>query len=829
MKKTATTLLLTALMALCGAVAAAQQRNATLTVKVQTEITDDLTGQAVTLEQTDYAVTYGTLKLDAEGSCTVKVYPGNHRLTVERPGYETGIEEFAVADGDPDARVSLTLREKTRAPFALKAGVRHDAATGRNDIDLSWNVEEPVFTDDFESYSPFAITFGGWSGIDADGEATAALVGSYPNRGVMQYAQIINPLTVVPTWWYDYPILHPYSGKQYIGFIRTESGRANDDWLISPAITPGTDNVLEFMAKAADRYPERFMVYVTTSTENPSADDFTRIDTGNFESVDYRGWKKFSYDLSAYAGKEIKFAIRYVSDANRYGAFMLMIDDVFVGQPAESAASMTRKAVRAMRSPGNPYEQFNIYLDGAKAGTTDGYSFTLDNIAAGHHTLGVEASYRQAVSDITEIEVNVADGPFAKVAFNVEALSKLAADRIEIALLNLDSGEQLTVTTDCGTATLLSLPHGRYNVYVEEGVYNAFSREVEINSDTEVDIKLEDHIIDPYNITADVDAENGSVTLRWNRELGFKDSFETYDDFATGEFGEWRTIDRDQSPVYPIALGSQTNIVSFPGSGNASNPTAIAPMVFNPWKTVPAMLPTDQAIEASDGEKSVIFFSPQMAKADKWLISPMIEIREGYEVKFKAKAYSAMYAESLEICVSEGSTNPDDFVVMGEIESLASEAWGEYSMDLSEYAGKSIRVAVRYTSYDAFLVQVDEFEVGKPDGQGDYIDYGNVVGYDIYLDGNKVGESTQPEYVVTGVGEGQHTAGIVTRYLHSNSAMSEYTFGVSSAIDRISADIAPESAETEIFDISGRRVERCAESGIYIIRQGGKIFKQVIK
>ena len=218
-----------------------------------------------------------------------------------------------------------------------------------------------------------------------------------------------------------------------------------------------------------------------------------------------------------------------------------------------------------------------------------------------------------------------------------------------------------------------------------------------------------------------------------------------------------------------------------------------------------------------------------MAKADKWLISPMIEIREGYEVKFKAKAYTGMYTESLEICVSEGSTNPDDFIILGEIESLASEAWGEYSMDLGEYAGKTIRVAVRYTSYDAFLAQVDEFEVGKPDGQGDYIDYGNVVGYDIYLDGNKVGESTQPEYVVTGIGEGEHTAGIVTRYLHSNSAMTEYTFGVSAAIDRISSDNAPESAETEIFDISGRRVERCGESGIYIIRQGGKIFKQVIK
>lgn len=813
-------------MALTATLASAQSRNATLTIKVQTEITDDLTGQAVTLEQTDFSVTYGNLKLDADGSCTVKVYPGNHLLTVERPGYDTATEAFSVADSDPDARVSITLREKTRTPFALKAQVKHDAATGRNDATLHWNVEEPVFTDDFESYSPFAISFGGWTGIDADGEATAALQGNYPNRGVMQYAQIINPLTVVPTWWYDYPILHPYSGKQYIGFIRTESGRANDDWLISPAITPGTANVLEFMAKAADRYAERFMVYVTTTTDNPSVDDFTRIDQGNFESVDYRGWQKFSYDLSAYAGKEIKFAIRYVGEANRYGAFMLMIDDVFVGQApeGEAAAAAARKSVRAMRSPANPYEQFNIYLDGVKVATTDSYQHTFDDIAPGHHIVGVEAFYRNAVSEMAETAVDVPEGPFAKVTFNVEALSILSADCVAIDLLNTESGEQLKVTTDNGTATLLSLPHGHYSTHIEQGVYKAYSREMTISGDTDVDIKLEDNIVDPYNITTDVAPEGNSVTLRWNRELGFRDSFESYDDFATGEFGDWHTVDRDNSPVYPIALGNASNIVSFPGSGNATNPVAIAPMVFNPWHTVPAMLPSDPAIEAPDGEKSVIFFSPQMAQADKWLISPMIEVREGYVLKFKAKAYSSIYPESLEICVSEGSTNPDDFSVLARIESLASEAWAEYSIELDDYPGQNIRVGFRYTSYDAFMAQIDEVEIGNPDGEGDFIDYGNVAGYDIYLDGNKVGESAVPEYVIEGLSPGIHTIGIIARYLHSNSAMTEYTFSVSTGIDAVGIDAAADG-ETEIYDISGRRLSRTDASGIYIIRRGGKVSK----
>ena len=72
-------------------------------------------------------------------------------------------------------------------------------------------------------------------------------------------------------------------------------------------------------------------------------------------------------------------------------------------------------------------------------------------------------------------------------------------------------------------------------------------------------------------------------------------------------------------------------------------------MVFNPWQTKPAMLPTDPAVTATDGEKSIIFFSPQQAKADKWLISPQVTIREGYQLLFNAKAYSSQYAESMEI------------------------------------------------------------------------------------------------------------------------------------------------------------------------------------
>ena len=78
-------------------------------------------------------------------------------------------------------------------------------------------------------------------------------------------------------------------------------------------------------------------------------------------------------------------------------------------------------------------------------------------------------------------------------------------------------------------------------------------------------------------------------------------------------------------------------------------------MVFNPWSTQPAMLPTDQAVAAPTGDKTVIFFSPQMGMADKWLISPLLTINKGYELSVKAKGYAAEYPESMEFCISDGS------------------------------------------------------------------------------------------------------------------------------------------------------------------------------
>ena len=629
-------------------------------------------------------------------------------------------------------------------------------------------------------------------------------------------------MAVEPTWWYDYPILRPYSGQQYVGFTRTNSGNANDDWLISPVITVGTDNVLSFLGKAADQFPERFMVYVTMQLEQPVQSDFTRIDPDNYETADYRGWREFSYDLSAYAGQQIKFAIRYISDYNRYRSFMLMIDDVYVGQPQTQAQTRAR---RVAKSAANPNEQFRVLLDGQLVGTTTGYEYQLQSVSPGQHIVGVQAVYLQTESEVATLQVDVPEVSAAHVVFSVTAQSKLSPDGQQLQLLSVETAETYILTVTNGQAELSSLPKGQYVVNVDEGAFNHYQQTITVDADQTFSIELTDHVLTPYNITAKAD-EQGIYTLRWNQELLFSDSFEQYDDFATGSFGDWKTVDQDQQPVYPIALGGVSNIVSFPGSGTAYNPTAIAPMVFNPWSTTPAMMPTDPAIAAPTGDKTVIFFSPQRVQADKWLISPLFDIREGYQLSVTAKGYEASYPESLEFCLSEGGDQPSDFTAISQVPTLSSGEWTIYATDLSDYAGQTVRLAVHYTSYDAFLAQVDDFTVGPESGEGEVVDYGNVVRFDISVDGQKVGESTEPVFVLPALSDGQHTIGIKAVYQNAESEVAEYVIDVTTGIATVRLQSA--AAADAVYNLSGQYVGRQTvglPAGIYFVRQNGRILK----
>ena len=135
--------------------------------------------------------------------------------------------------------------------------------------------------------------------------------------------------------------------------------------------------------------------------------------------------------MAQYAQQKVKIAVRYVGEANNGGAFMLMLDDFYVGQPESETASGS-KALSApagrlsakrvpQRSAANPNEDFDIYLDGNKVGTTDEYTYTLNDVAEGTHTLGVKATYLAAQSDMSTTTVSVSTADYAALTANVSA------------------------------------------------------------------------------------------------------------------------------------------------------------------------------------------------------------------------------------------------------------------------------------------------------------------------------------------------------------------------------------------------------------------------
>lgn len=820
--------------------------------KVNVEVTavdgGDLSGLEFSLYHVGYSLNYSGTVLDGDGKCSLDVISGEHRITIEKPGYAEYVKTFTVASGETK-ELDIVLQDDVREPFALNAELQHDVFSGKDDVLLSWNKEEPSFFDDFESYDDFAIQFGEWTGIDGDKLAAAPIQGDYPNRGTLQYAQIINPLTVEPAWWYDYPVLRPYSGKQYVGFVRTSIGRANDDWLISPAIEVKEDNILRFMAKAADRYPERFEVGITT-VDNPEESDFEIISSGNYETVSYEQWVAKVYDLSEYQGQTVKIGIHYISDTNRYGAFMLMVDDFYVGQPDYEEAKMMKARRVPQHSPANPNESFKIYKNGEEVGTTDGYSYLLTDLQPGDYTFGVKAVYKSGVeSEMSEVNLNVPSEGYSAVTFNVTTNNKLSADGLSVSLVSVETSNEYSVTIAGGKASIPSLPDGKYMVAVVSDEYEDWSQELTVSGDVEVPVALKEKIYTPYNITTDVtegESGNYNVTVKWNQDLGFSDSFEDYEDFAQGSFGDWRSIDVDQMPAMPISL--QGVQVTFPGASTSTNPVAIAPIIMNPYMTTPA-LALDGWFLTGDGDKYVAFFSPwaselDPAQADKWLISPELSVYENYVLRFSAVGYD--WPETLEICVSTIDTEIGSFVVLDEINTDIGGNWTQYEVDLSAYEGQKVYVGIHCISYGGWVCMFDDFYVG-PAEDGAAANVGNVLSYEVFLDGVSKGTTQTASFDLTGVTPGTHTVGIEARYESGVSERAEYSFTTDAGVeDVVSAGtlaygveggirIKPGvGANVKVFSVAGQLVadsyveSECTlnvPAGLYIVRVGEKAYK----
>jgi hypothetical protein len=220
-----------------------------------------------------------------------------------------------------------------------------------------------IFEDDFESYEDFVIDFPPWTNIDVDGLDTYGHnTYDWPNEYDPQAFIIFNPSAI---GWTGDPAIEPHSGDKFATCLAAVPPPGNDDWMISPQISIGSDNNVVFWAKSfTHNYgPEKFEVGVSTTDTNPSS--FTIISTAPNEEAPL-DWTEFTYDLSNYEGEDVYIGIHCIS----YDAFFFMVDDFAV--TGSSGLSV---------DPGGPYTGNageDITFTGSASGGTPPYTYEWD-------------------------------------------------------------------------------------------------------------------------------------------------------------------------------------------------------------------------------------------------------------------------------------------------------------------------------------------------------------------------------------------------------------------------------------------------------------------
>ena len=757
-----------------------------VTVNVSAATGDNVQGLKVKMENEEYGLQYPDATINASGVATfTNVVEGTNTLTIDgsKLGLETYVDRNFVVSSDITA--TIVLKEATSTPFNIQYTAAHDAFTGKNKVTLTWNKEEAAFEDDFEGYDPFAISFAPWTGIDGDKEPAATLQGEYQNAGLPQYATIFNLMGLGDGFWYDYPVLRPYSGKQCAGFVRTASGNANNDWLITPRVKIGRDFIVRFYAKGSERVKDRFNVLVSTKSNNKQS-DFVSLTPGNYQTVGYEYWNYISYSLKQYEGQEVYIAIQCVSQ----NSFMLMVDDFFVG-PDPLQVNKT-----------NPNETFSIILDGTEAATSNVPSYTFADMPNGKHTIGIRANYRTSQSEIvtTELDLPSADS-YASLNVAVNTNNGHTPEQILYSITNAETGLQIDSITSATAFNVPFLLKGKYHVNVSAEGYQNANADVDLTTSQPYDLTtlLKELLAAPFGLTADNVTADGktNVILKWNQTLGFTDGFETYDDFSQS-FAPWTVLDIDAMPTYAMSIGG-TNI-TYP------EPRAkVGAMIFNPEKTKPIKASEDGLFTAPEGTKYVMFSSAEQGKSDDWLIAPPITIYKDYVFRFTGKSYASSYPGTFEI----GALSDNDRSTFKKVAGITfNEEWNRFEVDLSEFAGSTAQVAMHHISHDMWISMVDDVYIGPREEQAAG-SASSLCTFEIYVDGNKYAETDKNVFTLGSLAPGTHTIGVEAIYASGESDMKEITVTVGETTGIYSLTTSkPHNRTTSVYNLNGQKVGR---------------------
>jgi len=273
-------------------------------------------------------------------------------------------------------------------------------------VTLGWEAPEAVsipFTEDFESYTPFAIgedgklvsdLGGGWTTIDGNPEAKVSSLFNYhqyPGQDKAAGFMIFNADSIFVGAWDANENLHGHNSSYQFAAMPYEENSDGfvdgDNYLVSPTLSGEAQNITFFARNAVSSstdYPETISV-LTSKTTN-SKECFTNVALPD-TTLTGGQWQEFSVPVPE--GTKY-FAVHQTSSVAGNGNFLLSLDDFTFNEGYPDPVG------------------YNIYCDGVIVGTVsaDGTLSFTETTAGNDHEWSVTAVYpdgqeSQPVSIIT--------------------------------------------------------------------------------------------------------------------------------------------------------------------------------------------------------------------------------------------------------------------------------------------------------------------------------------------------------------------------------------------------------------------------------------------
>lgn len=429
------------------------------------------------------------------------VMKGIYTLKITKAGFEPVEREVDLSEEDRYDLGRIVLNEYRDAPWNLS--VEKTAVPGSRKIE--WN-KAKVMTDNVEGHADFAINSPGalgWSYIDADGGTPYGIQNcTFPNTGKPLAFMAFNPSLTSPAMS-NLPAAIAHSGQKYFAaFANMPAGAgqtapANNDFIISPALTFETDFIFDFWAKTYEgSYPESFRVRYSVSGKE-QADFVHELTAGPV--VAPAAWTNFSYQVP----KEAKYvAVNYVSEDK----FIFMLDDLRFTEVWSYALP----------------HAFEVSLNGIVKDTVSTPQIDLTGLTKGTYTLGIKALYQTGVSEVTTYEFEVAD-----VAAGIKAVVKdMDGMPLSGVRVSLDGDFDYVGFSNSEGAVTVDPVQGQasYAVSVEANGYKTHTQQVTL-TDAVLDlgeIKLQDRPLPPGALFATESADAKVMELSWRAPTDYQ-------------------------------------------------------------------------------------------------------------------------------------------------------------------------------------------------------------------------------------------------------------------------------------------------------------------